>query len=229
MHVKLIVNSFPTASETFLFNLVVGLEKRGVTVTVLASAPSKDIDLYNERISEWSGNIEMLPLNFKKAAHILKASSCIANNPGKWRKATRRSGFKKGTVNFLRAHYLEVGKPDIIHFSFSGVAVNHLEALLLNADISSKIFVSCRGSAEKVKPITEVKRKEELIRLFQMVDRVHCVSKDMMQGLVPLGLDKNKVFINYPSIDIQRFKMPEGRRRSSVVKYAKPYKSLEQK
>ena len=54
MHIKLVVNSFPSTSETFLFNLVVGLQAKGHRVSVCALSASKHTELYKGRMNEWS-------------------------------------------------------------------------------------------------------------------------------------------------------------------------------
>jgi colanic acid/amylovoran biosynthesis glycosyltransferase len=68
-----------------------------------------------------------------------------------------------------------------------------------------KIFVSCRGSAEIYKPILDPEREQNLRKLWPSVDYVHCVSRDMKARMMAFGLEETKAFINYPSIDLNRF------------------------
>jgi colanic acid/amylovoran biosynthesis glycosyltransferase len=71
--------------------------------------------------------------------------------------------------------------------------------------------VSCRGTAEKVKPISEPNRKDQLRKLFSKVDAIHCVSQDMASTIHPFCNQPDKIFVNRPSID------------PAVFKRAKPY------
>lgn len=205
MHIKLVVNSFPTLSETFLFNLVTGLESKGIKVTVCALSTKNDKELYESRLHEWSGNIEIIPLNSKFIIRILSILKVIILSPRTANKCITQFGIKRGLSTLLKIFYLTKGKPDIIHFAFSGLGINFLEAIQFVSNESLKLFISCRGTAEKVKPIIDPLRKIQLKELFQYVDRVHCVSSDTLEGLLKYGLSKDKAFINYPSINVDSF------------------------
>jgi colanic acid/amylovoran biosynthesis glycosyltransferase len=113
---------------------------------------------------------------------------------------------RKGSNALVRAHHLMDGDPDIVHFAYSGTGIAYLDALDVVADRRAKLFVSCRGSAENVKPITHPRRGEQLRRLFTSVHRVHCVSQDMLDGLHAYGLRPEQAFVNFPSIDARAFR-----------------------
>jgi colanic acid/amylovoran biosynthesis glycosyltransferase len=208
MHVKLVVNAFPVASETFLFNLVTSLEARGVKMTVVAISPHSNRDLYSDRLSEWSGNLDVIPFDAGIVRRAQATVSAAVKRPGAARQAVARFGIRKGSNMLLRAHHLMNDQPDIIHFAYSGTAIAYLDALSVLANHGKKLFISCRGSAEKVKPITNPHRADQLRRLFETVHRVHCVSQDMMDGLLEHGLRREQAFVNYPSIDVDAFRRP---------------------
>lgn len=205
MHVKLVVNSFPTASETFLFNLVTGLEKKGVKVTVYAKAGTKDIGLYVDQLKDWSGNIQQVSLKGNSFSNIVRMAMMVIINPLFFLKMVREKGIKQGCTDFLNICFLLKGKPDIIHFSFSGLGITYLGCLPHLEKLLVKTVVSCRGTAEKVKPLLEADRGEKMRSLFSQIDLIHCVSKDMRDGLVSFGLVPEKTFINYPSIETGKF------------------------
>ncbi len=205
MHIKLVVNSFPTASETFLFNLVTGLEKRDIKVTVCATTRTKDTSLYDLRLKDWSGNIQLISLRPDSLLNILQIANLVISKPVLFFKMIRAKGIKKGIINFIKISFLLRGKADIIHFSFSGLGITYLDCLPYLQKQSVKTVVSCRGTAEKVKPLLEPERGKKLQLLFSQVDLIHCVSKDMRDGLVSFGLILGKTFINYPSIETGRF------------------------
>ena len=206
MHVKLVVNSFPAASETFLFNLVTGLEKRGVTVTVCANARTKDTGLYTDRMKHWSGNIQYISFRPTSISDIIQITKLVTLNPIFFSKIIRAKGVKEGIKYFIKLKSLLRGKPDIVHFSFSGLGINYLDCLPHLQKLSIKTVVSCRGTAEKVKPLLDPERGKMLSLLFSQIDLVHCVSRNMQDGLVAFGLVPQKAFVNYPSIDPSNFK-----------------------
>lgn len=204
MHVKLVVKSFPVASQTFLFNLVTGLEKRGVKVTICASKKSDDLHLYTHRLKEWSGNIHYTSHKpaWRKLIHYV---FMMMSDPVLLLHFIKKKGFRRGLSHFAANKHLLKGKPDIIHFSFSGIAIRYLEYLNDVAEKSVKLVVSCRGTAEKIEPLLDPKRNDRLKRLLSKADLVHCVSADMKKALIPFGLTAEKAFVNYPSIDTNKF------------------------
>ena len=107
-------------------------------------------------------------------------------------------------------------EPDIIHFEFSGVAIDYLKDL---NSIKGKKVISCRGSAEKVKLLVYEDRKEKFRSILQLADAIHCVSADMRDTIMPYCNDSEKIFINFPSIDIQYFTRKEAKK-------TKPFKTV---
>lgn len=206
MRVKLVVNAFPTASETFLFNLVTGLEARGVEMTVTVLSRAASTDLYRERMHEWSGRLDYIPLRGNPLERVRATVTAAVASPQRAAGTLRRLGPRAAPNAMLRAHHLAAGDPDIVHFAYSGMAISYLDAVDALGAHRPKLFVSCRGSAEKVKPITVADRAAGLRRLFATVDRVHCVSEDMLAGLEPYGLRRDQAFVNFPSIDIAHFR-----------------------
>lgn len=220
MHVKLVVNSFPAASQTFLFNLVTGLERRGAMVTVCAEKKSKDQNLYADRLHEWSGDIDYIshkPYSLTKLAEgILFAITDIALLIN----CIKEKGFKKGCLQFVSLKYFLKGKPDIIHFAFSGIGVHHVNYLNYLKRKPVKLVVSCRGTAEKIKPLLEPKLRKKLNTLFSKADLVHCVSNNMKNELIPVGLKEEKACVIYPSVQINKFYNSAERSASSDIRWS---------
>ncbi len=205
MHIKLVVNSFPSASETFLFNLVVGLESKGHRISLCAMSESKHWDLYKNRQEEWKGELRIIPFGEKGVIKYLSILKTVLSNLKLFIRCIRENGIKKGILVALKISSLLHGNPDIIHFSYSGIGVNFLDALLYVSKSPVKIMISCRGSAEKVKPIVDAQRGKQLRKLFSYCTRVHCVSQDMLEGLTIFGLERNKAFVNFPAINLNYF------------------------
>jgi len=205
MHIKIIVNSFPSTSETFLFNLVTGLENQGIKVTVCATSRKNDNKFYTHKLKEWSGNIQFIPLKADRISSLLKIVQLIFEHPRQLVKAIRSTSVKEGLSYIIRLNSLLEGNPDIVHFSFSGIGITYLDCLPNLKKNLIKTVVSCRGSAEKVKPLLDPNRGKNLQLLFSGVDLIHCVSYDMRDGLLCFGLMAEKTFVNYPSVDADKF------------------------
>lgn len=206
MHIKLVVNSFPAPSETFLFNLVVGLQAKGHRVSVCAMSPSKHNDFYAKRMHEWSKELDVLPFSYTGFKKIFSIALILLRNSKLFLKNRQLVGLKKGILHTVYEVYLTKNNPDVIHFSYSGIGVGFLNILAHLKNKKIKIVTSCRGSAEKVRPIVEPERKEKLNQLFSFCDKIHCVSADMKNGLKEYGLIEEKSFVNYPSVNIDYFK-----------------------
>src|SRR5437868_4634428 len=104
MHIKLVVKSFPTASTTFLFNLVTGLESRGVQVTVCATSKTKDLHLYTHRLNEWSGRIEHISIKPGFFSELIHLVLLIFSNPALLVKTLKNKGVKRGWRYFVTIH-----------------------------------------------------------------------------------------------------------------------------
>lgn len=209
LKINLIVNSFPTASETFLFNLVTGLEQRGMDVTVIAGVPSGYTSLYKDRLREWSGKIKYLKGSSLK--HIFYYGGILLRHFPLFSKLLAQFGWRKAIYHAGVFKTLTDNKPDIIHFAFSGIAVQYLP-IIHELNKKARTVVSCRGTGEKVKPIVDPDRSLKLALLFQSIQRVHCVSDDMLNTVTQYGLDKQKAFINRPAIQTEKFRFSKRKK-----------------
>jgi glycosyltransferase involved in cell wall biosynthesis len=208
MRLALVTNSFPTASETFIYNLAAGLQAAGVDVTVISARPSVDEAVFEDfdgqkfsgpiRQTILAGNAARTAKRF--AQHLVGASG---RDLGLWREARRRYG---NTKQAARAWLLALPLTDfdLVHFAYSGLAAAWVDALPLLAPAS--VIVSCRGSAERVTPLVDPDRAAALHRVFELADRVHCVTADMQTTCGAYGLPPAKAFVNHPSIDVERFR-----------------------
>jgi colanic acid/amylovoran biosynthesis glycosyltransferase len=194
MRIVIITNIFPSHSETFISNKVKWLSKNN-EIFVLCSA--KNEKLFNQLFND-NKAVKVVELNtknlFKNAlSNPLKAIFSFGKNIS----AGRRMLFKKIRVEIINSFL-----PDIVHFEFSGIAVDYLNEI---KNIKGAKIVSCRGSAEKVKLLSDNSRKENLKNVFDKVDAIHCVSVDMRNTILPYCSNPEKIFINYPSIDTTLF------------------------
>jgi colanic acid/amylovoran biosynthesis glycosyltransferase len=215
----IVVNSYPSLSESFLVNKVEGLRQRGIDVTVLAHSRRSDTKHFAKRLgqrplsyvrySPIAGGLERLPLSV--AALAWRRPRVAARL---WRASRARYGpGRRAAKAWVRALPLALGRYDLIHFEYSGLAVSYLDALPLLAP--AKLIASCRGTAELVVPRVRHERAAQLREVFAIVDRVHCVSADMLRTVEEYGLASGKGFVNHPAVDAERFRRrcpyPENR------------------
>lgn len=198
MNLCIVVNSFPVISETFIINKVFALADAGNKVTVLRLNSTGDSSLIQLYKFNQHKNISIVNTQLPKTVletmiygfrHPIQFTQCISNHPKKMYANIKAHFF----LNFFNNSNF-----DIIHFEFSGLAISFLEIL---QQLKPVTVLSCRGSAEKVKTLTEPDRAKKLAEAFKHIDAIHCVSEDMKQTIAPFCADLSKVFVNRPAID----------------------------
>lgn len=205
MKICLVTNEFPALTETFITTKALELRRRGHEITVIKNQDNVVNESHVSQVKQ--AGIKVLSyhsLQTKKGiakAFLSHPSVVIKTVPIS---ASGRKKFKQ----HLQKKLLLKNSYDIIHFEFSGLGVAYENIL---DSINTKLVVSCRGTAEKVKPISEPNRKEQLKKLFSKVNAIHCVSQDMANTITPFCSEPEKIFVNRPSID------------QTVFKRAKPY------
>lgn len=204
--IAIVVNSFPVLSETFIFNKVKGLVKEGFDVTVITHHIKNDLSVYQDQWDEVKG-IKILNAFTSRDVFSVRLYSKIVLTLGaslKVLRASKKLGNWKAQVRAYLQWLTLHDDYDIIHFEYSGLAVSYLD--LLSIGIKGKVIISCRGAAEQIRPLFDKKRATELKALFEKVDRVHCVSDDMLNTCATLyQLDRRKAFVNRPAIQTERF------------------------
>ncbi|MDN5203101.1 glycosyltransferase family 4 protein [Fulvivirgaceae bacterium BMA10] len=199
MKIAIVVNSFPTISESFIVNKVIGLNEKGFEITVIAFNKKNDASFYRGRLK----NKRIKKLYVPNGNNPFQVLGYFLRYPIRFVKLVfvviRKFGIGKDSMkNFLKAIPYKVANFDIVHFEMSGIAADNAE--ILDLIKPAKLYLSCRGSAEKVKPLIDQDRRKILNEVFQKADRVHCVSEDMLGTVERYGLKKEKGFINRPAI-----------------------------
>lgn len=192
MKINIVLNRLPGVSETFLVNWIQQLCMNNVQVRLILVESNQYIGFQNIQYLDNSKIVTRFNLLLWLKSILL---FCYFLN------------FKLG---FRYAH-LTMGSPDIIHFSYSALAVNRIDVLLkIKNNYKIRTIVSCRGTSENVKPFISVKRANLLKELFVVIDYVHCVSDNLKQSMIQnFGLLHEKVFTNRPAINIERFPFQE--------------------
>lgn len=201
LHICIVTNEFPGLTETFITTKVLELHKRGHKITVIKNQHSTLINASHVALIK-QANIEVLSAVGLSVSSMAKAA---VESPSSVLKSIGRSNakFKKTYRQKLQQSLLQRHAYDVIHFEFSGLAVLYMDTI---KELNSKTVVSCRGTAEKVKPISQPGRRQQLQQIFSLVDGIHCVSADMAATIQPYCLQPQKMFINRPSIDAGVFK-----------------------
>lgn len=201
-----ITNSFPKLSESFIYNKVCYLRDIGYDITVLVQTPSNEIDFFSKESINKIKIITTPPVNNIVVAAVVFLKYFIlhpANIQNILKSFAGQSLVKRLKLAYRYLPFLSK-KFDIVYFPFSGLGIPYMPLFSLIKK-KSLIYISCRGSAEKIRPIIVSDRKKELEKLFNNVDRVHCVSEDMLETCMRMGLSPDKSFINRPAINPSLF------------------------
>ena len=153
-----VVNRFPTFSESFIVRKAESLLARGFDITVLRhdrNEQDRSIPVADGlRIIGSLGTGPMLVprLVTTTLRHPSRALATLAA-------AFRRYGFGSRAIKaWLLALPAAVTGCDIVHFEFSGIAVAYADALPLLWP--AKLVVSCRGASEQIDPVVRPARRD---------------------------------------------------------------------
>jgi len=202
MRIAVVTNRFPALSETFIYEKVKGLAKAGCEVRVFIHDRDHDASFFGEDPFLKKAGVKIVPAVGGGAAGgcckalVLRPLACLKALALSFQESKNFMGALKAWIKALP--YIPF-RFDVIHFEFSGIAVRYRAAFILLRP--ARLYFSCRGSAEKLRLLVDPKRAAELQSAFEGIDRIHCVSEDMLRTLEPYGIPKEKVFINRPAID----------------------------
>ena len=214
MRLALVANRFPVVSETFIYHQAAGLAARGLDVTVVTADPRSDAALFADFDGRrFDGPVRPMVLARDPGGVLAGLGRHVGRRRGGrgdgaradlalWERARAAYGATRRAVRaWLIA--LPLAGFDVVHLEYSGLAIAYLDALPLLAP--AKLVVSCRGTQERIMPIVDPARADRLRALFAAVDRVHCVSADMLRTCAGYGLDPARAFVNHPAIDPRWF------------------------
>ena len=202
LRIGVIVPQFPSYTETFFINKITGLCERGHEVVVFCNKYNSDPLLEETYGLHKYANLSIVTLDFNEST--LRFIRTIFMNPLTILKNIRssRKNFKSNAYSSLCEYYFRKYACDVYHFGYSGLAIAYLSVL---QSLPGKIIVSCRGTAENVKPVTEEGRIEKLRLMFNKVDKIHCVSARMVQTIKQYGATNEKIFVNHSAVNTKLF------------------------
>ncbi len=195
MRIAIITESFPSRSETFIYTKVEKMVARGHEHIIFCN--KKNDRLMKELFpDETSITVKVFDKKSVLLYGLLHPVSLI-------RAALSRKNIAKELFRIFRVRSINGAKAAIVHFEFSGIAVNYLNTI---KDLKGRIMVSCRGTGEKLKLLVYEERREKLRKVFALADSIHCVSRDISNIILPYTDKPEKIFINFPSIDTEFFR-----------------------
>lgn len=220
LKIAIVVNTFPSLSETFIFNKVKSLAARGHQVRVYAGASSRDAGFYSARLGSLAGVEVVQRIRTSRPwGAVQSAARAIFGAPHNTfallKRATARYGPRRGLATWIHALPFAAHEFDVVHVEFSGIASRYEDLLAL---LPAPVIVSCRGTAEQVDPIAQPERRVKLGRVLNAAARVHCVSDDMVATIGRWGVSPGRVFVNRPAIDPAVFTRSSVRPRSDRLR-----------
>ena len=105
-------------------------------------------------------------------------------------------------------------RPDIVHFEWNGGAIDYLERTEL-WDLPT--IVSCRGTQLRVRPHVSAGYADRVRETFRRATMVHCVCETVREEACALGLAREKTVVILPAVDVEEFRPPAARERTSPV------------
>src|SRR5688500_1091314 len=199
----LLVVGISSDLETFLGNMLCGIQRRGISVTVVSS-----------RRPGAANELTWVPRPYS-GSFALDATRMANGALRGWRRWRRlRTSSQSGDVESGLSHqsaadfrrfipYLSKDY-DCIYFPWNFAAVDHLP--LLQMGIPS--VISCRGGQINVAP-HDPRRREQRAGLpasFRYASAVHCVSHSIRDEATKYGLDPKKAVVINPAVDTSMFK-----------------------
>jgi colanic acid/amylovoran biosynthesis glycosyltransferase len=199
MRIIIVTGVFPATSQAFLVRKITALAMRGHDVTVLSTArPPGAVTApvtSHDRISViyvhgiWRRLIPLVSgfVRFPRVAFKVCAQNLV--RPRRWRK-----------LPILIA--LATIKCDVVHFEWSLKAIELEDAFSL---LNSPAVISCRGTDVRIVARVNTEAARSLRGVLNRAALVHCVSAEVQQHVIQLGVPEHKTFVSRPAVDLALF------------------------
>lgn len=191
MQILIVVEQFPVLTETFVIARVHALLQRGYKITVLCN--KKNVRLLKQFFKDRKQPVVHTFPVLMQLLYIV--------NP-KFLKVAFKLKKKRDFHTLCAIAFVDFFKADVVHFEFSAIGIKYEKYLQL---LNSKVVVSCRGTAEKVKLPFCSNRQRMFRSMIEKVDKIHCVSTDMATTIAPFCNAGNKIVVIKPAIDTAYF------------------------
>jgi glycosyltransferase involved in cell wall biosynthesis len=139
---------------------------------------------------------------------IAALSKAVVRHPVRlWRLVRairRRTGSGLQLLKKLRIEAPILVQPaDVVYMSLFDLAVSCVDVLAL---LDAAIVVGCHGSDLRVSPLRDEHARAMIREVFERVDLVHCMSEDLRQHALALGLDPSKAWVGQLGVDTNFFR-----------------------
>ena len=213
MTIALVLPNLPKYSESFFTNKIKLLQEAGFKIIVMvvgaaSEKPKLNYPVFYQPILAASG-----PLRWLRSVWIMFASAITQpSRTVKLIQEAQKCGyslFGGWRLVVVLSNFLKI-KADWVHFSYGTMAV---ERALIGRVIGAKVAVSFRGFDISIAPVSN---PDLYKKVWPYVDKVHCISTDLLMEAKKKGLPKNiPVQVIYPAIDVNRFLVP-NRKQNEV-------------
>ena len=217
MRILSVVWGFPRADQPFIADKLIRLVERGHEVEVLC-APG-DPALTAELRRRSSGALKIRPVLSEHPPGPTALARLVAAATRRDTAFTRRvlggvfSRVDRGPDRrwtIASALAFAGCRPDVIHFEFANWAASFAAAMPL---LEAPILVTCHGSDVRIAPLGDDDQHQRLRRMFELVDRVICVSGDLAEATASFGVEPTKVVRLGSGVDTGYFASTSSRRR----------------
>src|SRR5690606_8010423 len=212
MKIALVLSSPPGYSETFFNSQIKGLQALGHEVTLYTGKVSYRYKLCKHIMHPAVHRYRLVQV-FLMCYQILVLIPHIKSVKRYVSLEKKQDTPLKRIIEkmYLNAALLKF-KGDWVHFGFATVA---LDRELVPQAVGAKMAVSLRGYDMNVYPL---KHRGCYELLWKQVDKVHAISRYLLNKAYELGLDTNKPFkIIHPAVHLEN--LPKHREANTATKY----------
>ncbi len=199
MKIVLVLSSPPGYSETFFRSKIKGLQAQGHELILVTGPSQRTFDLckHIKHPKRYRNMLRQLAAMFWVLLGLLPHAAKVYRY---WQLERKQQTPAKRILEkiYLNARLLQC-QADWLHFGFASMA---LDRELVAEAIGAKMAVSLRGYDIGVYPL---KHPQAYDLLWKKVDKLHSISKDLLQKAYALGLSKNLPYqIISPAVDVDK-------------------------
>lgn len=217
MKVAFIVQDFPSVSQTFVLNDIVGLIDLGHDVQIFPDQPGSEGKTHgNYKKYDLSNRTHYYRLPKNKLIRIFQAILLVFKHaPSHFDVVVRslnvfRYGKRAWSLKLLfrSSPLLERGPFDVVHCQFGTLGLRALEAYPTRPK-NCRIVTSIRGA-----DITRILKKHPGIydELFKRGDLFLSVCESLKERLIQAGCAEEKIVVHYDGIDCSKFEYVQRKR-----------------
>jgi colanic acid/amylovoran biosynthesis glycosyltransferase len=180
MRITVLLDTFPTLSETFLYRTVRNWQKADLDVRLLARTRGNVQQTFLPEDVIYLPS-ETLPTLLKLGAVFLYlARLCLYPKKIKaaWRCLAQVQGLRRKLQLAARCFPLFCYESDVMYFPFGGLAVKYLEYIL---ETEARVVMSLRGTDIHYYPVVDPGYRKRLEQALPRAAGIHCVCNEILE------------------------------------------------